>query len=181
MGELETDPKTESPLFPPIIISTEVVLNPFEDIIPRERIVLEAKNVLVQASASASNSKLGRKNVSLLSFDTEDDSSANVVRTAVTSASVAVVTLENVPSAPLSAPLSAPSTPLAPLANSSVSSLQFLQQMKSIQMKETQEKIKRIEQELGFKSNFNSNESRSYAGFDEKTSFRFRKAQSKVF
>ncbi|KAF0531184.1 cyclophilin-like protein [Gigaspora margarita] len=70
IGELETD-ENERPLYPPKIISTEVVLNPFDDIVPR--ITLE--ETLAQTVASSLKEeppkKKPKKNIALLSFGEE--------------------------------------------------------------------------------------------------------------
>ncbi|CAG8502428.1 1502_t:CDS:2 [Funneliformis mosseae] len=73
IGELEID-ENERPLYPPKIISTEVVWNPFDDIIPR--ITAAEKLAQVETSATAmlpkepKKNKL-KKNVALLSFGDE--------------------------------------------------------------------------------------------------------------
>lgn len=135
MGELETDPKTEAPLYPPRIIGTEVVLNPFEDIIPRERLVLDVEQTTNSTRSSTSlNSNLKKKNVSLLSFaDDEDEFKSSKLREPQ---------ISTIPDTPKPVPPSS-------------SSLQFLHQMKSVQMKETQEKIRAMEEELGLRTKKN--------------------------
>jgi len=37
VNEIEIDPATDTPLFPPKILTTEIVWSPFDDIIPREK------------------------------------------------------------------------------------------------------------------------------------------------
>ncbi|EGC35258.1 hypothetical protein DICPUDRAFT_33643 [Dictyostelium purpureum] len=37
VNDIEVDPETDMPLFPPKILKTEVVWNPFDDIIPRDK------------------------------------------------------------------------------------------------------------------------------------------------
>nr|CAG8469685.1 5942_t:CDS:10 [Entrophospora candida] len=75
IGELEVD-ENERPLYPPQIISTEVVWNPFDDIIPRISVLQE--NLVQQPQVEAKKKKL-KKNVALLSFgeETNDFESGN--------------------------------------------------------------------------------------------------------
>ena len=40
MGEYETGPD-DRPLYPPRITSAEVILNPFDDIVPRRRVTMK--------------------------------------------------------------------------------------------------------------------------------------------
>lgn len=143
MAELDIDPKTESPLYPPKIINTEVILNPFNDIIPRERRItsLNVQTSTDQQPSSESLSKLTKKNVSLLSFADEEDS--------VTDNQKKSGQLPSKSKATLSPTTQVASTSSAPHPSSS---LQFLQQMKAVQMRDTQDKIKQMEEELGFKS-----------------------------
>lgn len=142
MGELETDLKTEAPLYPPKIINTEVVVNPFEDIVIREK---KKKVVVRETEAVAKDtSSFKKKNVSLLSFVDEEDGEdvmPTVKRNAKNEVKIDIDLDRTKPQQP--APVTA--TPAAP------SSLQFLQQMKSVQMRETQDKIKKMEEELGFR------------------------------
>ncbi|RIA84533.1 cyclophilin-like domain-containing protein [Glomus cerebriforme] len=69
IGELETD-ENERPLYPPKIISTEVVGNPFDDIIPRitaaEKLAQETTTIVIEP-----RKKKLKKNVALLSFGDE--------------------------------------------------------------------------------------------------------------
>lgn len=135
MSELEIDPKTESPLYPPRILQTEVVQNPFNDIIPRERIPLISL-LKEEQDQSKSSSSLKKKNVSLLSF--ADDEVNEPSKTNFNSTKPEKETIKT-------------SQP-AIKSQSSSSSLQFLHQMKSVQMKDTQDKIKAMEEELGFRA-----------------------------
>lgn len=138
MGELEIDSSTETPLYPPKIIDTEVVLNPFDDIVVRERdnkINSHNKETEKDSSAKNSSNNLKKKNTSLLSFEAEDEDEPILRRNVKKS--------EILPSAHVPVPVQAP--------QQAKSSLQFLQQMKSVQMRETQDKIKKIEEELGFR------------------------------
>lgn len=143
MAELDIDPKTESPLYPPKIINTEVILNPFHDIIPRERRItsLDAQTSTDQQPSSKFQSNLTKKNVSLLSFADEEDY--------VTDDQKKSVQLPSKSKATLSSTTQVASTSSVPHPSSS---LPFLQQMKAVQMRDTQDKIKQMEEELGFKS-----------------------------
>lgn len=134
MAELEIDPKTESPLYPPLIIDTEVIINPFKDIIPRDRV---CKNPDIKISDKSSSDSLKKKNISLLSFaDSEKDVDHSNAYTRDKNSSSAkdqkILQKES----------------LIHHAQAS-SSLQFLQQMKAVQMRDTEQKIKSMEIELG--------------------------------
>ena len=134
MAELEVDPKTESPLFPPLIIDTEVIINPFNDIIPRERL---SKNPDSGISDKPGLDSLKKKNFSLLSFaDSEKETDHSISPNPKNDHSVKDQKLLQKESSHI---------PLAPAS----SSLQFLQQMKAAQMRDTENKIKSIEIELG--------------------------------
>jgi peptidyl-prolyl cis-trans isomerase SDCCAG10 len=77
MGELEVEGETERPLFPPKIISAEVLVNPFEDVKPRE--IKRKAEVLEQPKKPAAKKKKGGKQ--LLSFaEDEDDAMPAPVR-----------------------------------------------------------------------------------------------------
>ncbi|RHZ89882.1 hypothetical protein Glove_9g107 [Diversispora epigaea] len=71
IGELEVD-KNERPLYPPKILSTEVIGNPFDDIIPRITVAekIAQKSGSVTKVEEPSKKKL-KKNVALLSFGEE--------------------------------------------------------------------------------------------------------------
>jgi peptidyl-prolyl cis-trans isomerase SDCCAG10 len=69
MGELEVEGGTERPLFPPKIISAEVLVNPFEDVKPRE--IKRKAEVLEQPKKPAAKKKKGGKQ--LLSFAGDED------------------------------------------------------------------------------------------------------------
>jgi peptidyl-prolyl cis-trans isomerase SDCCAG10 len=68
MGELETDKATERPSFPPKILSTEVLVNPFDDLKPQE--VKPKVDVLEKPKKQLARGK-GRK--ALLSFGGDED------------------------------------------------------------------------------------------------------------
>ncbi|RUS32055.1 hypothetical protein BC938DRAFT_476369, partial [Jimgerdemannia flammicorona] len=72
MGELETD-DNERPLYPPRIIDTEVLSNPFDDIVPRytreERLAAEAASA--EKAEAKKPKKKEKKNLALLSFGDE--------------------------------------------------------------------------------------------------------------
>lgn len=135
MSELEVDTKTESPLYPPQIIDTEVIVNPFKDIILRERIF---KNPITKIYAKSGIDCLNTKNISLLSFveskkvrndayiDYQDNNHALEKNQVISRKEC------------------------SPIHHSQTSSsLQFLQQMKTVQMRDTAKKIKTMEIELG--------------------------------
>ncbi|XP_046851502.1 spliceosome-associated protein CWC27 homolog [Xenia sp. Carnegie-2017] len=70
MENMEVD-QNDFPVYPPKILNTEVLSNPFDDIVPREKV----KNV-VEESVNKKQKKIkGTKNFSLLSFgeEAEDD------------------------------------------------------------------------------------------------------------
>ncbi|KAH8547882.1 peptidyl-prolyl isomerase cwc27 [Umbelopsis sp. PMI_123] len=72
MGELEVD-DNERPLYPPRIKTTEIILNPFDDIAPRisdrERLIAEA--AAAQAKEPPKKKKKETKKLNLLSFGEE--------------------------------------------------------------------------------------------------------------
>lgn len=139
MAELEIDPNTEAPLYPSKIINTEVILNPFNDIIPREKPT--APNELREQHNKPIRSQfnINKSNRALLSFvDDVLDSNDPETRHTRTTPSYYV-------------PQPSPQTTLPP-ASSSTSSSQFLQHMKAVQMRDTQDKIKKMEEELGFRT-----------------------------
>jgi len=72
MGELEID-DNERPLYPPRIKTTEIILNPFDDIAPRisdrERLIAEA--AAAQAKEPVKKKKKEKKRLNLLSFGEE--------------------------------------------------------------------------------------------------------------
>lgn len=135
MGELEVDTKTESPLYPPQIIDTEVVVNPFKDIILRERVF---KNPDTKIYAKSGINSLKKKNVSLLSF-TESEKDINYANTDYQDNNHLLK--KNQESSQKE------SSPIYHTQTSS--SLQFLQQMKAVQMRDTEKQIKSMEIELG--------------------------------
>ncbi|KAG5519029.1 hypothetical protein PMAC_002560 [Pneumocystis sp. 'macacae'] len=72
MAELEVD-KNERPLYPPKIISTKILLNPFDDILPR---ITEKERIKQIESLIASKQEFKnkvKKNKTLLSFQDETD------------------------------------------------------------------------------------------------------------
>ncbi|KAG4304248.1 hypothetical protein PORY_002429 [Pneumocystis oryctolagi] len=72
MAEIEID-KNERPLYPPKIISTNVVLNPFEDIFPRITEKEKKKQIESLMLSELQNSKNNvKKNKTLLSFQDEE-------------------------------------------------------------------------------------------------------------
>ncbi|KAM9991693.1 hypothetical protein ACTFIZ_005095 [Dictyostelium cf. discoideum] len=64
VNDLEVDSETDLPLFPPKIISTDVVWNPFSDIIPRVKTIIKKK---------VEKKKQTKKNLNLLSFGDEEN------------------------------------------------------------------------------------------------------------
>lgn len=140
MAELEIDPNTEAPLYPPKIINTEIISNPFNDIIPRVRPAVsnEPQVSLEQPNHITSRLNINKSNRALLSFDDDESESINA------RPKCPELFLSSAPQ---------PSTQISLSSTSSAtSSLQFLQQMKSVQMRDTQAKIKKIEEELGYKT-----------------------------
>eukprot|EP00842_Homolaphlyctis_polyrhiza_P006717 jgi/Hompol1/7046/HPOL_000467-RA len=78
MGELEVD-KTEKPLYPPRIIGTNVLSNPFDDIVPRttaeERMAAQkAEAERLEKEQALKKPKTKKLNLNLLSFDDLPDS-----------------------------------------------------------------------------------------------------------
>ena len=136
MSELEIDPKTEFPLFPPQIINTEVVINPFNDIIPRERVPKD----MTKSNEKTDCNPLKKKNFSLLSFS-EPEKELDPTKTKSQNFN-----------RPQSIVQENTQTKTSSNEYSQFSSLQFLQQMKAIQMKETEKKINSIEMELGLRT-----------------------------
>jgi peptidyl-prolyl cis-trans isomerase SDCCAG10 len=57
MGELETD-DNERPLYPPRIKTTEIILNPFDDIAPR---ISNRERLIAEAAAAQANEPTKRK------------------------------------------------------------------------------------------------------------------------
>ncbi|KTW26609.1 hypothetical protein T552_02618 [Pneumocystis carinii B80] len=72
MAELETD-KNERPLYPPKILSTEVLLNPFDDIILRTTEGDRQKRIELLVSSEDDLKNKAKKNKVLLSFQDEED------------------------------------------------------------------------------------------------------------
>lgn len=80
MGDIETD-KDDRPLDPPRLISVEVLLNPFDDIVPRNlsgggAAATAAAEAAAAAAAEATKKrrkKQGKKDFKLLSFGEEAD------------------------------------------------------------------------------------------------------------
>ncbi|KAF7732484.1 Peptidyl-prolyl isomerase cwc27 [Apophysomyces ossiformis] len=74
MSEMETD-ENERPLYPPRIKSTEIVLNPFDDIIPRiserEKMVARAIEMQKAELQRSKKKKKEKKKLNLLSFGEE--------------------------------------------------------------------------------------------------------------
>jgi peptidyl-prolyl cis-trans isomerase SDCCAG10 len=142
MSEMEIDPKTEAPLYPPVILKTEVILNPFDDIIPRERRIEVAPSDLVSEEKTT---VLKKKNLSLLSFADEEESNRSTKGNNIQDK------VKPSPSPSPSPSQSQSSTITASSTIKTASSLQFLQQMNAAQMRATQDKIKLAEEELGFR------------------------------
>lgn len=78
MGDIETD-KDDHPLEPPRLISVEVLLNPFDDIVPRNvggtgsAAEAEAATAAAVAETKRRRKKQGKKDFKLLSFGDEAD------------------------------------------------------------------------------------------------------------
>ncbi|CCG80547.1 Peptidyl-prolyl isomerase cwc-27 [Taphrina deformans PYCC 5710] len=81
MGQSELQADTERPLYPPKVLKTEVLINPFPDIVPRATRAELLKRQEAQQKANRPVSKSGTKNTKLLSFmnDDEEEESAPVV------------------------------------------------------------------------------------------------------
>jgi peptidyl-prolyl cis-trans isomerase SDCCAG10 len=84
IGNLETD-QVDRPLYPPKILSTEVIENPFNDIVPRSTVEeREARQrQLEEEKAKATVKKAKKRNKALLSF--EDDAEPETVKTKIKS------------------------------------------------------------------------------------------------
>lgn len=81
IGEVQVDPETERPLYPPKILNIEIKQHPFEDIIPRE--LPEVKERLLKARAvkevkPKAITATAIKNKTLLSFQDDDDEDEDV-------------------------------------------------------------------------------------------------------
>jgi len=78
MGELELEEGTERPMFPPKVLGTEVLVNPFEDVKPRETKRKAEVSEKPEKKAAAGKKKKGGK--ALLSFmgDEEDGMAAPI-------------------------------------------------------------------------------------------------------
>ncbi|CAN0350046.1 unnamed protein product, partial [Ectocarpus fasciculatus] len=80
MGDIDTD-KDDRPLEPPRLISVEVLLNPFDDIVPRDLSAGGGEAAVAAAAAAAAEAeakkkrrkKQGKKDFKLLSFGEEAD------------------------------------------------------------------------------------------------------------
>ncbi|CAG8510451.1 3534_t:CDS:2, partial [Racocetra fulgida] len=70
IGELETD-ENERPLYPPKIISTEVIWNPFDDIVPRITLEETLAQTVAISQKEEPRKKKPKKNIALLSFGEE--------------------------------------------------------------------------------------------------------------
>lgn len=78
MGELPVERGTERPVDPPVLLRAEVVLNPFEDIIPRELAQVQERRELARKRDQMVESAKPRKpaaikNRNVLSFDEGED------------------------------------------------------------------------------------------------------------
>ena len=86
IGELEVD-KLDRPVHPPRILSTEVLENPFQDIVPRspaeER--EEPKRLLETEKAKAGTKKAKTRNKALLSFGDEEGEDLPTIKTKIKS------------------------------------------------------------------------------------------------
>lgn len=162
IGELEVDSKTECPLYPPLIINTEIISNPFNDIIPRQLTLTETFTASTSSAPTIKPAVL-KKNRALLSFstETETEEGSNETDSGIKSShdllndsklskssheqSKSKLTNQSKTSSnfPSNKKLESEQT------TGSSSSLQFLQQMKAMQMRETQKKIEEVEKELG--------------------------------
>lgn len=153
LAEVEVDPKTEAPLYAPKIISTQVTLNPFDDIVVRERkvIILET----ISAKPTSSTAAIAKKNTKLLSFEEEEAESSGIksshdILNDPKLSKTSVNTTNAKPSEQQSkAKLESMSTSNT---TTTTSSLSFLEQMKAAQLKETQRKIAQVEAELGMRT-----------------------------
>ena len=85
IGNLETD-QLDRPLYPPKIISTEVLENPFNDIVPRSTVEeREARQrQLEEEKAKATVKKAKKRNKALLSFG-DDEEEGETVKTKIKS------------------------------------------------------------------------------------------------
>lgn len=156
MGELETDPKTDSLLYPPQIINTEVIINPFNDIVPRERKFREFDSAHIE---KVTVNSIKTKNYSLLSFS-EPEMDPEIMRKEYPNNKTQnTKNRENAPKKSCQTEQS----------QSSPSTLQFLQKMKAAQMRESEQKIKSIELELGFRSEKKCQEETGPTGISDET------------
>lgn len=73
-NELVRFENTETPMKPPVIISTQVVLNPFPSLLPRQIVQNEPTTVVLPSSSTiGSKLKVTKKASALLSFDDEEE------------------------------------------------------------------------------------------------------------
>lgn len=149
IGEVEVE--GERPVWAPRILSAKVEVNPFDDIVPRERAKRPAKPAQ-ERTLLASDQLLAKKNTKLLSFEADSDndsdshagikSSHDLLDDPKLSRDTAAATLKT--AAPSSKPPPTQGTETATAAQP----LSFLEQMKAAQLRETQKKIAQLEAEL---------------------------------
>ena len=86
MGELEVD-KLDRPVHPPRIISTEVMENPFKDIVPRSTVEEreERQRQLEAEKAKVGVKKAKTRNKALLSFGDEEGEEGPIIKTKIKS------------------------------------------------------------------------------------------------
>jgi peptidyl-prolyl cis-trans isomerase SDCCAG10 len=168
IGELDTNEPAMLAAMPRIL-STEVLVNPFDDIVPRQLKPLPVSVVSQATEPTATGKKtLGlaaKKNLSLLSFadETEDGtngrgqpqgkgqgktikSSHDVMNSSPQLSSLQVQVPSKGPVHP--APSATSALPARSASSAASSSLQFLQQMKSMHMQQTQRQIEQLEKDL---------------------------------
>jgi peptidyl-prolyl cis-trans isomerase SDCCAG10 len=76
MNDFEVD-QNDRPIYPPKILSTEILYNPFDDIVPR---VLPSKVVDIKADTSTKETQKGVKKFSLLSFGDEAEEEEEITK-----------------------------------------------------------------------------------------------------
>lgn len=73
IADVEVDAATERPLYPPVITEVKVLLNPFEDIIPRDLPEVRERRLKAKPQPKAKPAAIALKNKSLLSFQDEEE------------------------------------------------------------------------------------------------------------
>jgi peptidyl-prolyl cis-trans isomerase SDCCAG10 len=88
LGELQTD-KDERPIFDARIITTKILSNPFEDIVPRttreERLIKQKEQERLNVEEERKNKPKGTKNLALLSFGDDKESKESIPKVKIQS------------------------------------------------------------------------------------------------